>query len=212
MIHTVFLVRHGQTVWNLEKRIQGRLNSPLTDLGREQARVSASVLKKENVTRIIASPADRVRETLNQMRCVLDVPISFDKRLLERDMGMWEQMEWDTVKRNWAIDYKRCRNNPRTERPPHGESLQDVENRLSSLLNELSANTSENEGNIALVSHGGTTRSIFGWFGVMEQLEFQNIRFHNDVVYRLMFDDREFYVSHYVAGEGPIEGVCTEIR
>ena len=209
MPKTLLLVRHGQTQWNLEARIQGRCDSPLTELGRQQAKANAEVLIKEEARSIVASPAGRVKETLACMADTLDVPVRFDERLLERDMGLWEQMEWNEVKQKWKQDYFRCRNNPRVERPPHGESLQDVENRLAGVLEEIQALESSDDFPIAIVSHGGTTRSILGYFGLMDRPENLNARFHNDVVYGLSFKNSAIKVKHYDSGQGPFNGVCT---
>ena len=207
---TLILVRHGETLWNVQKRIQGRCNSPLTARGCQQAEVNGEVLAKENVERIVASPAGRVKESLKHMAVKPKVSVRFDERLVERNMGLWEQLKWDVVREKWRADYFRCRVNPNKERPPHGESLNDVEQRVGTLLRELLSDgaTGVAAPPIAIVSHGGTTRSILGWFGILERDKHQNARFHNDVVYRLTVGDGEDQICHYRAGAGPYEGVC----
>ena len=208
---TLILVRHGETLWNVQKRIQGRCNSPLTSLGRQQAKVNGEVLERENVKRIVASPAGRVKESLKHMSFKHRVSVRFDDRLVERNMGLWEQLKWDVVRKKWQADYFRCRGNPNKERPPHGESLNDVEQRVDTLLREILSDkeTGVDETPIALVSHGGTTRSILGWLGILAQNKYQGARFHNDVIYRITIAGGQSRICHYRAGDGPYEGVCT---
>lgn len=211
MKKTLILVRHGETLWNVQKRIQGRCNSPLTARGRRQAEVNGEVLAKEKVARIVASPAGRVKESLKHMAFKPKVSVQFDERLIERNMGLWEQLKWDVVREKWRADYFRCRGNPKKERPPHGESLNDVERRVGTLLRELLSEraTDVEEPPVALVSHGGTTRSILDWFGILAQDRYQDARFYNDVIYRLSIADGRSQICHYRAGGGPYEGVCT---
>ena len=215
MTNTLLLVRHGETVWNRLRKIQGRSNSPLTELGKAQSTLNGNVIVAQGVTHIYASPAGRVRDSLACMKKIEQLPVKFDDRLLERDMGMWEELEWELLKRNWKSDYERCSANPRTERPPHGENLVDVETRASSVLRELfvDEDSAERSKNIAFVSHGGMSRSIMSWLGFMDRPEYKETRFHNDVVYKLTFETFDHIdVEHFVGGEGPYNGPFIETR
>ena len=87
---TVYLARHGETVWNAEGRYQGRLDSPLTDTGRGQARATAETMRGRGVERLLCSPLGRARETGRVVERVLGLAAEIDGDLAESDIGRWE--------------------------------------------------------------------------------------------------------------------------
>ncbi len=99
----IFLIRHGQTEFNVQRRLQGRRDSPLTELGIQQARRMGELLKAQ-VERpqdwtVISSPLGRTRRTA-EIVCEamgLSHPIETDDRLMEVDVGDWEGLEGDEI-------------------------------------------------------------------------------------------------------------------
>lgn len=83
------LLRHAKTLWNLEKKIQGRKNSPLTPGGEQSAREWGEILKAYPWDRILASDAGRAVRTARLINTTLQVPITLDSRLREQDWGSW---------------------------------------------------------------------------------------------------------------------------
>ena len=100
----IFLIRHGQTEFNLQGRLQGRLDSPLTDLGVLQARRMGRVLRglvdDPAAWSIVSSPLGRARRTAEIVRdeTGLDCEIALDVRLAEAGGGDWEGMTWDEIR------------------------------------------------------------------------------------------------------------------
>ena len=99
----IFLIRHGQTEFNLQRRLQGRLDSPLTELGVEQARRMGRVLKEAvsepDTWTIISSPLGRTRRTA-EIVCEtigLGCQIETDDRLMEIDVGDWEGLNGEEI-------------------------------------------------------------------------------------------------------------------
>ena len=84
------LIRHAQTVWNREKRIQGQSDSPLSEQGRRQAAAWGHDLKRFAWSRILASDAGRALATAERINASLQVPLTTDARLREQDWGQWE--------------------------------------------------------------------------------------------------------------------------
>jgi probable phosphoglycerate mutase len=95
-----FVLRHGQTDWNLAARLQGSTDIPLNDTGREQARRAAEILRDQKVERIIASPLSRALETARIIGEPLGLEPATDIRLIERHFGLFEGMTIDEVRQH----------------------------------------------------------------------------------------------------------------
>ena len=87
---TLLLVRHGETDWNADGRLQGHTDRPLTDFGRRQARDLAAALAGEDLTAIYSSDLTRARETAEIVAERLGLPVVLDRDLREKDWGNWE--------------------------------------------------------------------------------------------------------------------------
>jgi len=88
---TSFLfLRHGETDWNIEGRMQGATDIPLNDTGRQQARMAAKALEKITITQIVSSPLSRARETAEILNETLQKPLTVDDRLREVCFGAIE--------------------------------------------------------------------------------------------------------------------------
>ncbi len=103
----VFILRHGQTEWNLQPRCQGQLNSNLTALGRSQA-VDQGVLL-QNVflqnpnARVVCSPQGRARETAKIALAKFDHPVSYDPRIAELGAGVWSGLPHVQIGAKWPL-------------------------------------------------------------------------------------------------------------
>lgn len=87
---TLLLVRHGETDWNADGRLQGQTDRPLSDFGRRQARQLADDLAGEELDAIYASDLSRARETAEIVAARLGLPVVLDSDLREKDWGTWE--------------------------------------------------------------------------------------------------------------------------
>ncbi len=100
----LFILRHGQTEWNREKRAQGRLDSPLTELGRAQAKTQNMLLRQARLpagTTFQSSPLGRARQTAEIAFDGLARTIGFDERLMEVSVGQCEGMLLSECARRW---------------------------------------------------------------------------------------------------------------
>jgi len=161
----IYLVRHGQTEFNRERRIQGRFDSPLTELGVRQAQAVAGLLKdlirEADGWRIVSSPLGRAASTAQIAGQRLGLPVELDDRLREISWGPHDgrlraELEAelpDTFARtSWAFDV------------PDGETYEDVAARVASWLADLPP---EPERRIIAVSHGVTGRVLRGLYAGM---------------------------------------------
>ena len=93
----LYLVRHGETEWNRQRRMQGRLDSRLTPEGRAHARMHGRLLARETVGHMIVSPLGRTRETAELILEGCEMPVTYDERLVERHCGEWEGLTIDEI-------------------------------------------------------------------------------------------------------------------
>lgn len=157
---TVYLIRHGESEWNREGRIQGSSDSPLTPLGLLQAERIRERFADIPLTAVYASSLQRCR-TIAQM-LVEDrpqVPLVFMHGLMERSQGEWEPMLIAEANRLFPEERRRVREDA-TARPPGGESAIDVWDRMNVSWRRLN---DRSHGSIAIVSHSGIISMILGY-------------------------------------------------
>ena len=203
MTRKLVLVRHGETEWNREGRIQGVLDSPLTNEGMIQARKNAGVLKALSVTHMIASPLGRAAKTANIIAEDLGIACQFDDRLKERDCGAWGGMTWHEAEQTHPEVWRARLANPYGFTPPGGESLVDLEPRLRAFIGALDL-----DGDVmALITHGITMRVLLRCLLEVETREVSRIRCPNRIVYEVTFRGTTAHCQHYLDGEGPHDGL-----
>jgi broad specificity phosphatase PhoE len=165
-----YFIRHGQTDWNAERRLQGQLDIPLNDVGRLQSAQSGSTLrgliaadhKVPAHFAFIASPLSRARETMQTLRGVLGLPregYTVEPRLAEMSFGRWEGLTYPEVR---ALDGQVLLLRGRDKWnfvPPQGESYA----HLFMRVREWHASV---EGDVIVAAHGGVARVLMVLFGV----------------------------------------------
>ncbi len=150
----LWILRHGQTEWNAEERLQGRLDSPLTPLGLRQARAQGAILRRvlPGHARVLCSPASRAWRTAKIALADLALRPEPAPALQEIDLGRWQGRTVAEIRGEnphlpaddphlWKFD------------APGGESLPQMEARLKDLLHVLTGPT-------VLVTHGVTSRVL----------------------------------------------------
>jgi len=137
MTSTMYLVRHGATAANLQKpaRLQGRNDSPLDDIGVQQARQTGDTLKSQSFAAAYCSPLLRAHQTAELIAPYLkSEPIA---ALIECDVGRWENVDWNTIHRDFADEYAQYMADPSTFGYPGGENFTDVWKRIEPAFAEL---------------------------------------------------------------------------
>lgn len=134
----IFLIRHGETDWNMNHQFQGRIDVPLNQKGRRQAQALALALKNEPLTAIYSSPLVRAMETARLIKVFHpSITISKEAGLIEMDLGQFDGME----AQNWAEQYqdflKIWKEAPASVKMPGGESLQEVQRRAIDTLERI---------------------------------------------------------------------------
>lgn len=160
---TVYLTRHGQTEWNIEKRLQGHGNSPLTESGLRGAKELSKRLENINIERIYTSPIERAYKTAIILKGNKKIDVVKHEGLKEMNFGDFEgKITEDVMKENpdWNINLIMQGN--LEMRAPNGETLAEVRERVSKAMDEI---IKDNEGKtILIVGHGITLKAIMNYF------------------------------------------------
>lgn len=148
----VYVIRHGQTEWNVLKKMQGSADIPLNEKGIEQAQKTKSNLENVTFDVIICSPLIRAKQTAEIINKEKNLNIIFDDRLRERDYGEFEGTSKNSFNYNdfWAYD-----KNIRYEK---AENVQEFFYRVYDFLNEIKNKYSDK--NVLIVCHAGVTKAI----------------------------------------------------
>jgi broad specificity phosphatase PhoE len=178
------LVRHGETDWNRQRRIQGLTDIPLNETGREQARQTGHRLTRRRWDRIYSSPLSRARETAAIIAAEVGLPDAETvDALIERDYGDAEGLNFAEVERRY----------PDRSAVPGQESREDVMARVVPALRTLAA---EHAGeSILVVSHGGAIRAVLAAVdpetahGVITNGSVHSFRSDTDRLHLVAFDD-----------------------
>lgn len=147
---TLLLVRHGETDWNADGRLQGQTDRPLSDFGRRQARRLAEELADEQLEAIYSSDLSRARETAEIVADGLGLPVVLDPDLREKNWGTWEGLT--AVERD-RVEFV-------------GESTEEHQVRILGALRRISERHPGDD-LVLVVTHGGSMRRVqtaaLGW-------------------------------------------------
>jgi broad specificity phosphatase PhoE len=146
------LVRHGQTDWNLEGRYQGQSDILLNEKGLRQARALAKQLKSYHFSAIYTSDLRRAWETAKTIAETLGLQFRTDRRLREINQGEWEGQFVDIIRNQYIELWKQRTTDPAGIRPPGGETVQEVAERVYEALDEISRD--HPDGPVLIISHG----------------------------------------------------------
>lgn len=154
----LFLLRHGESEWNVLKRVQGQSNPELTDRGLRQAKRAAKRLKDENIDVIYSSDLKRACNTAKTIGKELNIKVDELCGIREMHFGTWEGLDLATIERDHHDHYKSWRTEPHNIEFDNGESLLTVQERaLKDVRNLVAKNENKN---ILLVSHGTAIKTI----------------------------------------------------
>ena len=176
----VYFVRHGETVWNVENKICGTTDSPLTQRGREQARQTGENILAEGIKadEILYSPLSRAMDTAKIISEMTGIPCRVEPRLIEQNFGKWESTPRD------GEDFKKAKESFAC-RYEGGESMLHLAQRIYNLLDDIKAEAGEKT--YILVAHNGIARVVQSYFTDMTNEEYADFGVKNCQVVRYEF-------------------------
>ncbi len=156
---TLYLVRHGETVYNLENRIQGHSDSPLTPLGVRQVKAVAGRLAGEKISAIYSSDLGRAVATAEAIAQPHGLAVMQTDLLREAYHGLVQGMTLAEFQSAYPEEFRLWRENSALHRPPGAETLEDVIKRCGVFLDHVRERHSDGE-IIAAAVHGGSLRGV----------------------------------------------------
>jgi len=186
-VPTIYYIRHGETDWNAQGRLQGGLDIPLNDLGRQQAAAAGGILggllaragRSAQSLSFVASPLGRARRTMELARGALQLPpcdYALDDRLREIGYGQWEGSTLEQMQESDPEVFARRHADKWTVPPPGGESYAAVQIRMRDWYDQLTADT-------VAVAHGGTARALTVALGLETPARAADLGIEQGVVY-----------------------------
>lgn len=184
----LFLVRHGQSVWNDEKRIQGQQDIPLGDEGRKQAIALGERLKGRQFQACFSSPLKRATETAELILKASgnSIPIITLPELMERNFGDWEGKSIDDLQLLFPNDFSQWLAAHQIPAPPNGESMDELMKRVERGLDQILA---VKEGNVLVVGHSGSIKAAICIFFRLPLSSFVRMRIDNASLTILEIED-----------------------
>jgi probable phosphoglycerate mutase len=156
----IHLVRHGETSWNAEGRLQGQTDIPLNDRGFEQAKEAAATLERLPIGAVFASDLTRARQTAQVIADRLGLAVKIDPALRERDYGVVEGQLDSDIERKFGNRLTSAWSDPDFTFEG-GETSRQVYARVQAFFTRLFAARPTHD--LVLVSHGGTIRTAVGY-------------------------------------------------
>ena len=184
MSNHIYITRHGESQWNLEGKVQGVTDIPLTPKGIEQAHELARKIKETGIKidEVLYSPLSRAADTAKIIAEENGLPLTLETRLIEQNFGEYEGLEWKKhpgvfheAKKQFASDYN------------GGESMLRLAQRIYNLLDELKSRSQAEEKTFLLVTHGGIARMIHSYFYSETNEEFSSTETKNCEIKEYLF-------------------------
>lgn len=156
------MIRHGETDWNVVRRLQGRADIPLNEEGRRLARITSKALEEVDFSVIYTSPLLRAKETATIIKADRDIPMIEEERIQEISFGIYEG--YHCGKDNYDIPdpaFIHFFEKPECYHPPQGaESIEQLCKRTSDFLQELIHNKAMEKETVLISTHGAALRGL----------------------------------------------------
>lgn len=156
---SIYLIRHGETIWNKSGKYQGSTDVPLNDLGLDQAKRAGDYLSDVPFTAVYASNLCRAKITAETIASVHGLLVQTYEGLQELHFGEWEGLTFDEIDARWPGEILKMYEHPDLVRIAGGETFLQLQQRAMATFSEIVANHEDGD-TIALVCHGATNRMI----------------------------------------------------
>lgn len=183
----LYLVRHGETAWNAQNKVQGNMDTELNDLGIMQAEFVAARLAKENIDALYTSSLKRAKATAQKIAEQTKLEVNELHEFKEICLGPWEGLTINEINERYTEDYKIYRESPSDFNMPGAETFMQVSERFCNAINNIIVQNSNK--NIVIVSHGAAIKAaIISILGI-DIIHYNKFRIDNASISILNFSD-----------------------
>jgi broad specificity phosphatase PhoE len=154
----IYLIRHAETTWNAEGRLQGTRDAPLSDRGRRQVDRLINALRDVRFAAVYSSPLERAHGTARAIAAARGLRATPLDAFREMNQGEWEGRRVDDVAAEYGESLKMWRDSPAETRLPGGETLAEVARRATAAFGEVAGRHPGQT--VAIVAHGGVNKTI----------------------------------------------------
>ena len=202
---TIYLIRHGQTDWNVSGQFQGFSDIELNERGREEARWARKALSMTPLERIYCSDLSRAKETASIIGESHDLEIEHTERFRECNFGAWEGLTFEEIQRGHPEEFKAWGQDNVTLKSHGGESTKELQERVIAALDEVAKGKEEA---VSIVCHAGVIKAILCHILGMDLRDRYNIEIDNASITKLETKPggyRVLYTNHSLVQmeEGP---------
>lgn len=173
----LYLIRHGQSEWNILSKVQGQKDANLTNIGREQARKLGKRLIDENIDIIFSSDLSRALETAEIISSMINKPVVESKEIQEINFGPWEGLTLAEIQKKYKEEYLIWMKKPDKFKLEGTETLDNLKNRVMKYVEKVLIENKDK--NIAIVSHNATLKIIILNLLGMGNAFYKNISLNN---------------------------------
>jgi probable phosphoglycerate mutase len=187
----ILLIRHGETAWNAERRLQGHLDIPLNDEGERQARLLAETLALEPIDLLVSSDLGRARQTAQTVAALRGMPLQIESGLRERCYGGFEGLLYTEIEQRFPSEFAAWQARDIDAILPdgknRGESFRQFYARATEAILDLAR---KNLGRtLALVAHGGVLECAYRMAGNLPLETPRDFKVYNASINRFRVDD-----------------------
>jgi alpha-ribazole phosphatase/probable phosphoglycerate mutase len=181
----IFLIRHGETLWNLEKRCQGFTDIPLSETGEKQAELLSRALSRETLAAVYASDLIRARRTAEIIARPHGLAVNTDARLRELNQGELEGQNMEGLLAHHAELLKNWMADPAHTRMPRGESLLEIQGRGWAAVSEIAAR--HPGAAVAVVAHNLLNVAVISKALGLDLNHFRRLKQHSSAINEIEF-------------------------
>ena len=155
----IILLRHGETEWNSDGRVQGTLDSRLSPRGVAQSEALARALAAEPIEVIYSSDLGRTQATVAPLADALSLPVTLDSRLRERSHGILQGLTWDEIAARYPEAHRRLNAHDAHYAPPEGESAVEFRERVMAAMRDIVSVCAGQR--VVVMAHGGVVGMVY---------------------------------------------------
>jgi alpha-ribazole phosphatase len=192
----LYLIRHGETESNKERRYQGWSESPLSDLGLRQAEKASFFLAGQEIDALFCSDLNRALHTAKVIGAGCGLKPEVTPLLREIHFGEWEGLTYEQIEASWGDRISAWLDNPFERSAPGGETLIEVCDRMREFIEQLSKERPGTK-KVAVVSHGGSIRTLLYQVLNLDLESFWKIKIDNASVSLIRRENGRFKVVYY---------------